>query len=200
MTGAGTAAAINGGETDITAAGFQQVGAGPAFASGPDGSFLFSASHIQVAESDYTDVRLGWVLGAGNLDAGTGFGSQFTVVEAYSPPAGSGGLDTPILAPLVGPVAWLDPARAMVLAASAAGMPGTAPCVTGTGTTCVQVVTQASSPPAVLPQSAVLMAPTNATGAAGAQSPTSAASFGYVLTADSPTSSTVHIFAPDCPM
>jgi hypothetical protein len=192
VTGAGTAAATSGGETDLTAAGFQQVSPGPVFASGPDGSFLFSAAHIQVAENNYTDVRMGWVLGPGNLDAGAGFSSQFTVVEPYLPPAGSGGLDTPILAPLVGPVAWLDPARAMVLAASGGA--------TGTGTTSVQVVTQASNPPALLPLRAVLMTPSNQTGAASAQSTTSAASFGYVLTADSATASTVHIFAPDCAM
>jgi hypothetical protein len=199
VTGAGTAGAANGGETDITAAGFGQVAPGPAFASGPDGTLLFSAAHIQVAQNNYSDVRLGWVYGPASQDAGTGFNSQFTVVTSYAPPAGSGGLDTPILAPLVGPVVWLDPARAMVLAASGP-MTATPPCNTGTGTTCAQVVTQASSPPAVLPQSAVLMTPTNATGAASAQSPTTTASFGYVLTADSLTSSTVHIIAPDCPM
>jgi hypothetical protein len=70
--------------------------------------------------------------------------------------------------------------------------------------TSVQVVTQESAPPALAQDStgatlrAVLATSTNQAGLATAQSPSTTASFGYVLTADSATTSTVHIFAPDC--
>ncbi len=185
VTGAGSANALNNGEQDVTAAGFGRLATYMTFGTGPDGSVMLNASRYQVAQDNYSDVRFGWVLADGTQ---TTFSGQFSIVESYVPPAGSQGLDTPIQAPLAGPVAWLDPERALVLAAAHEA----------TGDTSVQVVSRAMVQPALLPPRAVLPTPTNATGAAGAGSTTSTDSFGYVLTADSPSAATVHIYAPDC--
>jgi hypothetical protein len=205
VTGAGTPGATAGLEQDISDGvnGFGQVSTGGAFASGPDGSFLFSAAGYNVSSNYFTDVRFAWVLGAGGgADGGTmPFSSTYTIVEPYSPPAGQSPLDQTIVSPLAGPIGWLDAQRAMVLAAATTMTPGPGLPLSGTS---VQVVTQQAAPPALAQDSTgmtlrgVLATSTNQAGLATAQSPSTTASFGYVLTADSATSSTVHIFAPDC--
>jgi hypothetical protein len=205
VTGAGTPGAAAGLEQDISdgPGGFGQVSTGGAFAGGPDGSFLFSAAAYNVSSNYFTDVRFAWVLGAGGgADGGTApFASTYTIVEPYSPPAGQSALDQTIVSPLAGPIGWLDAQRAMVLAAATTMTPAIGLPLSGTS---VQVVTEESAPPALAQDStgttlrAVLATSTNQAGLATAQSPSTAASFGYVLTADSATTSTVHIFAPDC--
>lgn len=185
VMGAGTAMPMD--EGTQTVSQFGAVSRYFTFAGAPDGSFLFNAALIDVATGKYTGVRFGWVLTGG---ANTNFNGQTTfLAESYTPPAGFSSSDTPILAPLAGPVAWLDSNRALVTAAATAAEGGT-------GSTSVQVVTQANMPPSLVNGVVLSSVPTNMVGTAGSQSP-AGISFGYVV-ASSASGVTLNIIAPDC--
>jgi hypothetical protein len=143
-----------------------------AFATGIDGSFLYSATTYDAANMGYPLVRLAWVLNDGMTSAFDA--TQHVDLESYAPEAMS--------LPLAGPIAWIDAKSALALAGAAED----------TTKTSVQVAIR--SPPGLSPMHRKVL-PKRVDSLAAAASN----GFGYVLSNDSPTASTLHVFAPSCP-
>jgi hypothetical protein len=148
------------------------------FASGEDGSVLWTSAVQDVLDSGATDgvnaVRLTWVLSSATQ---ANFDTMAHVdVLTFSPPAA--GL-------LVGPPAWIDANTALALSAAGGLM---------TNSTAVQVVKK-GTPPALVPGARIALAV--GPGAVGA---VSSNEFGYVLQQNDPMNltATVSIFAPSC--
>lgn len=174
-TSPGTANAQNGGEQAL-AATIGPTYPQPVVATGAGGALLWMTPSVTTTDAGdpvLRAARMAWLVDDGTKT--TFDATEHVDVETYQPPLPWG-------TPVAGPMAWIDPATAIVLAAA----PG------AQGQTSVQVASRKPSPSIVAAKRYVLPVSTGQVGLASSHG------FAYVLAADAPDGATLHVFAPGC--
>ena len=179
VTGTGSATAATGAEQNL-AADEGPVWGQPAmvqFAQGANGGLLWGVPFVQIGSppAGVKGARVTWLLAD---DKDPVLQAKLHVDVETSDPG-----YVPIDQPVSGPIAWLDPDNALVLAEAPANL----------STTSVQVASKAGGTASVVPSKRVVLPI-----AAGKSGVAAAGGYAYVLAADAADSATAYVFAPSC--
>lgn len=180
-TGAATGNAQNAGEQSTLTGADGGAGMGPTaaqatYAQGADGTVLWNTATVVLVDGGVpalATTRFAWLVSGSTA---TTFSPSANIdVEVYAAPQ-------PLGTPLAGPVAWIDPNTALVLAAAHELLTETS----------VQVAVNAPTTALAAGRRTIVPAGVGSVGAAASNG------FGYVLEADATGTLELHIFAPTC--